>query len=165
MTTTTNPSRYPRLQLVLLIYIAFVFIQSLFFKFTNSPETQYIFGTLDLWAGGLGFPGLFAPNGIFSQYVIGTAELVASTLLVASLAPRLRVVRAYAALMAIAVISGAIVFHLFTPLGVAVQNTDGTSDGGLLFALACGVWLSSATLLWLNREALPLPGAARKAHV
>ena len=39
---------------VLTLYIGFVFIQSLFFKFTNSPETQYIFGTLDTWAAGFG---------------------------------------------------------------------------------------------------------------
>ena len=37
---------------------------------------------------------------------------------------------------------GAIFFHLFTPLGVAVVNTDGSSDGGELFLLACGVWLA-----------------------
>ena len=68
------------------VYIAFVFIQSLFFKFTDSPETRYIFGTLDTWAAGLGFPGLFAPTGPFSQYAVGSAELVASMLLLAGLA-------------------------------------------------------------------------------
>ena len=67
-------------------YIAFVFFQSLFFKFTDSPETHYIFGTLDTWAAGLGFPGLFAPNGLFSQYAVGSAELVTSMLLLAGLA-------------------------------------------------------------------------------
>jgi hypothetical protein len=43
------------LPIILTLYIAFVFIQSLFFKFTNSPETQYIFGTLDAWGGSLGW--------------------------------------------------------------------------------------------------------------
>ena len=37
------------LPIALTLYIAFVFIQSLFFKFTDSPETQYIFGTLEAW--------------------------------------------------------------------------------------------------------------------
>lgn len=137
---------------VLTLWIAFVFVQSLFFKFTNSPETQYIFGTLDAWAGGLGFPGLFAPSGIFSQYVIGSAELVASSLLLVSLLPRFGWLRPVGALMAMGVISGAILFHLFTPLGVAVPNADGTSDGGLLFAMAVSVWLSAAALLWLSRD-------------
>jgi hypothetical protein len=63
------------------------------------------------------------------------------------------------------VISGAIFFHLFTPLGVSVLNTDGTRDGGLLFAMACAVWLSAAALLWLDRDRLlgllPLAGSRR----
>jgi uncharacterized membrane protein YphA (DoxX/SURF4 family) len=64
------------------LFIAFVFIQSLFFKFTGSPETVYIFeGKLDPWAASLGFPGLFAPGGIFSAKVVGAMELIASVLL------------------------------------------------------------------------------------
>ncbi|MGW8188926.1 MULTISPECIES: hypothetical protein [Sphingomonas] len=152
-----------RIQIVLVLYVAFVFVQSLFFKFTNSPETVYIFGTLDEWAGGLGLPGLFAPNGIFSQYVIGSAELVASAALLASLSARFRSLRPYAALLSMGVISGAILFHLFTPLGVSVLNADGTRDGGLLFGMACGVWLASAALIWLNRDRVALPGALRRA--
>jgi hypothetical protein len=145
-------------QFVFVIFIAFVFIQSLFFKFSNSPETQYIFGTLDLWASGLGFGGVFATDGIFSQYVIGTFELIASVALLASLVPAMRGLRPWAALLALGVISGAIFFHLFTPLGVSVVNTDGTRDGGELFALACGVWASAAMLIGLNRDRLPFIG-------
>jgi hypothetical protein len=136
------------------VYIAFVFIQSLFFKFTDSPETRYIFGTLDTWAAGLGFPGLFAPNGPFSQYAVGSAELVASVLLLAGLATGRVLLQGAGALMALGVISGAISFHLFTPLGVQVVNTDGSLDGGQLFALACGVWIASAGILALRRSAL-----------
>lgn len=139
---------------VLTLYIAFVFIQSLFFKFTNSPETQYIFGTLDAWGASLGWPGLFAQTGIFSQYVVGTGELIASALLLAGLTTAFRVLRPIGAVMAVGVISGAIFFHLFTPLGVSVLNTDGTRDGGELFALACGVWVAGATLLWLSRDVI-----------
>ena len=143
-----------RVQIALIIFVAFVFIQSLFFKFTNSPETQYIFGTLDSWAGNFGFAGLFAPGGLFNAKVIGTAELIASGLLVFSLIKGPGLLRAIGALMGIGVISGAIFFHLFTPLGVAVRNTDGTSDGGLLLGMACGVWISCALLLLLNRQPL-----------
>lgn len=137
---------------LLTLWIAFVFIQSLFFKFTDSPETTHIFGTLDGWAASLGFPGLFAPGGLFSAHVVGSAELVASILLLLSLFARLHWLRPIGALMALGVISGAILFHLFTPLGVAVVNADGSSDNGLLFAMAVSVWLSAATLLWLSRE-------------
>ncbi len=139
---------------VLTLFIAFVFIQSLFFKFTDSPETQYIFGTLNAWAGGLGFPGLFAHKGIFSQYVVGTAELVASCSLLVGVITRKPLVHGAAALLSMGVISGAIFFHLFTPLGVQVLNTDGTLDGGELFSLACGVWLASAAIVWLRRADL-----------
>lgn len=142
------------LPVALVLWISFVFIQSLFFKFSGSPETQHIFGTLDIWATDLGFPGLFAPDGLFSAHVIGSMELVASALLLASLLPRLGGLRPWGALLALGVISGAILFHLFTPLGVAVPNADGSSDGGLLFAMAVSVWLSAATLLWLSRGQL-----------
>lgn len=138
----------------LTLYIAFVFIQSLFFKFADSPETQYIFGTLEAWGASLGWPGLFAHDGIFSQYVVGTGELIASGLLLLGLTMRLRFLRPVGAAMAMGVISGAIFFHLFTPLGVSVLNTDGTRDGGELFALACGVWISAALLLWLSRDTI-----------
>jgi uncharacterized membrane protein YphA (DoxX/SURF4 family) len=137
---------------VLTVYVAFIFIQSLFFKFTDSPETQYIFGTLNAWAGTLGAPGLFAPRGIFSQYVVGTFELIASSVLLIGYFLRKPVVHAFGALMSMGVISGAIFFHLFTPLGVQVLNTDGTLDGGELFTLACGVWVSSLVILILRRS-------------
>ncbi len=120
--------------LVLSLYIAFVFVQSLFFKFTGSPESIYIFSTLRDWSG----IAIFEP---FGRWLIGTSELVASILL---FIPRLRI---WGAGMALAIISGAIVFHLFTPLGIEIMG-----DGGLLFALACGVWISSAIILFLSRS-------------
>jgi hypothetical protein len=131
---------------VLSLWIAFVFVQSLFYKFSNAPETQHIFGTLDAWGAQHGFPGLFAPPGIFSQYVIGSAELVAASLLLLSLLPRLRMLRPFGAAASVAVISGAIVFHLFTPLGIVIDG-----DGGLLFGMACSVWIAGVILLLQSR--------------
>jgi len=119
---------------VLSAYIAFVFVQSLFFKFTGSEESIFIFSTLRDWSG----IGLFEP---FGRFFIGASELVASILL---FVPRLRFVGAG---MALGIISGAILFHLFTPLGVEIKG-----DGGLLFALACGVWLSSVAILLIERD-------------
>ncbi len=148
---------------LLTAYVAFVFIQSLFFKFTGSPETVYIFQVkLDPWAASLGFKGVFAPGGIFSAKVVGTMELIASSLLIAGafLASQ-RLVQVAGAALGLGVISGAIFFHLFTPLGIAVVNTDGSSDGGELFMLACGVWLACAALLWIRRTTwLPLVARA-----
>ena len=139
---------------ILTLFVAFVFIQSLFFKFTGSPETVYIFeGKLDPWAASLGFKGIFAPGGIFSAKVVGSAELVASILVLAgAFIASQRLVQVAGVALGLGVISGAIFFHLFTPLGIAVVNTDGSSDGGELFTLACGVWISCALLLWIRRD-------------
>jgi hypothetical protein len=116
------------------LYIAFVFVQSLFFKWTGSAESIFIFSTLRDWSG----IGLFEP---FGRFFIGFCELIASILL---FVPRARI---WGAGMAIVIISGAITFHLFTPLGVEIMG-----DGGELFILACGVWLASATILLIHRR-------------
>ena len=51
------------------------------------------------------------------------------------------------------VMSGAIFFHLFTPLGVVrVVDAAGNTDGGVLFLMACGVWLGSVVLLYIDRQ-------------
>lgn len=145
------------LPIVLTLYVGFVFIQSLFFKYAGAPETVHIFGTLDKWAeDSFGVSGLFNPGGIFSAYVIGTAELVASTLLLSGLFLKKPVLHTLGAAVGIAIMSGAIFFHLFTPLTTVVANPElgVESDGGLLFAMACGVWLSCAVLLWLNRTTI-----------
>ncbi len=123
-----------------------VFLDSLRFKFTNAPETQTIFGKLDGWAAGFGAEGLFAQTGLFSQYVIGSAELVAATLLIASLIPAFRRLRVLGAMIAAAVMTGAVSFHLFTPLGI-----DPNNDGAGLFAMAVVVWVSSIAMLLAGR--------------
>ncbi|GAB5413749.1 MAG: hypothetical protein Cons2KO_13520 [Congregibacter sp.] len=134
------------------LYIAFVFVQSLFFKFAGAPETVHIFSTLDSWAEStFGITGLFLPPGPFNAYVIGSAELVASALLLLGLRDTLRPLNTLGAIFSLGIISGAICFHLFTPLGVDVQG-----DGGLLFAMAVGVWLAAAFLAVRGREYLPL---------
>lgn len=119
---------------VLSAYIAFVFVQSLFYKFTGSEESIFIFSTLREWSG----ISLFEPAG---RWIIGSAELVASILLFVPGATIL------GAAMAIGIMTGAIFFHLFTPLGIEIMG-----DGGELFALACGVWISGWIILWLQRN-------------
>lgn len=128
---------------LLSLLISAVFIQSLFFKFRGAPETQHIFGTLDKWAADtFGLSGLFLPPGPFNAYVIGTAELIASLLLLLGLMFSRWLFTGLGALLALGVMTGAIFFHLFTPLGTEVQG-----DGGFLFAMACTVWVSALILL------------------
>ncbi len=113
------------------IGVAAILVQTLFFKFTAAPESVYIFTTLGL-----------EPWGRIGS---GAVELVAALLLLLPAAVAL------GALLALGTISGALFAH-FTQLGIEVQG-----DGGLLFALACAVFLACATLLWMHRRDLPLP--------
>ena len=115
-------------------YIAVVFVQSLFFKFTGAPESIYIFSTLRDWSG----IALFEPAG---RWIIGLCELTASILL---FVPRTRI---FGAALAIGIMTGAIFFHLVSPIGVVILG-----DGGELFALACGVWISGWIILALSRD-------------
>ena len=133
----------------LTLFASAVFLDSLRFKFTDHVNTQEIFGALDGWAASFGARGLFGHTGLFSQYVIGSAELVASVLLLAGLARRFQPLGVMGSLIGLAVMTGAVSFHLFTPLGV-----DPNHNGGGLFMAACGVWLSMAALLVLRRKTL-----------
>ena len=129
------------------VVAALVFLDSLRFKFTNAPETQTIFGKLNDWAASLGAEGLFAQTGLFSQYVIGTAELFAAACLLLGIIPALRRLQTIGYLIAAAVMSGAVSFHLFTPLGV-----DPNNDGGLLFVMAMVIWIGSIVMLIVRRK-------------
>jgi hypothetical protein len=122
-----------------------IFTDSLRFKFTDHPKTQVIFGALNEWAASLGAGGLFAHTGLFSQYVIGSAELLASALLMIGLVPGLARLNALGAMVAVAVMSGAVGFHLFTPLGI-----DPNHDGGGLFMAAATLLIGSLVLLALR---------------
>lgn len=114
------------------IGVAVILAQTLFFKFTAAPESVYIFSTLGLEPWG--------------RIASGAAELVAALLLV------IPATAALGALIALGVIVGALGAHL-TRLGIEVQG-----DGGLLFGLACAVFVGSALVVWLRRGELPLVG-------
>ena len=131
----------------LAIFVAIVFVQSLFFKFTNSFETQHIFTTIGDWMGSIGLPAFIASGlAAWGGYTVGSVELIASILLI------MRRTQALGALIGFFVISGAIFFHLFTPLGVSVVIDEaGNRDGGQLFALAVGVFISTILIMWLRR--------------
>lgn len=123
---------------ILAVWIAFVFVQSLFFKFTGSAETRHIFGVLGEWSG---LPWFAAYGG----YGVGTAELIAAILLFSRW-------WAWGAILAFGIMTGAIFFHLFTPLGIAMPVfvegvKTGETDGGLLFIMACMTWLASLILI------------------
>ncbi len=111
---------------------AVILFQTLFFKFSGAKESVYIFTAVGM-----------EPWGRIGS---GVVELLASILL---LVPRTVV---YGALTSLAVISGAIFFHL-TKLGIALPAVD---DKGELFALAVVVFACSAGVLILHRHELPV---------
>jgi hypothetical protein len=115
------------------ILTAVILLQTLFFKFTGAPESVYIFTKVGA-----------EPVGRIGS---GVVELIAAILL---LVPATVTI---GALLALGVISGAIVSHL-TILGIEVMG-----DGGLLFSLALVVFVSSTTVLYLRRAELPFIGA------
>lgn len=130
----------------LVIWAAFVLIQSLFFKFQGHEETRIIFNTIADWMAETGFLA-WAADSFASKggYAVGSVELVAAVLL---LVPG---TRTYGAIITLVIISGAIFFHLFTPLGIdRVIDNQGKTDGGTLFYMACSVWLSSAAIIALQ---------------
>jgi uncharacterized membrane protein YphA (DoxX/SURF4 family) len=131
------------------IFMAVIFIDSLFFKFTDAPETQVIFSQkLDGWAADFGAPGLFGYTGLFSQYVIGSIELLASILLLVGILPKFHRLQAMGAAAGVLVMLGAVSFHLFTPLG-----TDPNNDGGGLFiAAVTNLIFGLLMLFWFRRK-------------
>lgn len=134
------------------IFISAIFVDSLRFKFTGHETPQHIFETLRDWSG----IGLFYPAG---PWVIGLAELAAATLLilipVACLIMKkdrlLKLSQAAGALIALGVMSGAIIFHLFTPLGIATpvewSNGEPTKFSNALFYSACASWVFALIIL------------------
>src|SRR3989449_11305031 len=115
---------------VLRITAAIILLQTLFFKFTAAPESVYIFTKVGA-----------EPWGRIGS---GVVELIAAVLL---LIPRTCWLGAG---LALGVMAGAIISHL-TILGVEVQD-----DGGLLFALAMIVFVTSGVVAFIHRRSVPI---------
>ena len=110
------------------IIAALIMLQTLYFKFTGAEESIYIFSTLGI-----------EPYGRIGS---GIAELIASVLIL------IPATTGFGALIAVGVMSGAILSHL-TKLGIVVKD-----DGGQLFIYAIIVFVSSAILLYIYRNQL-----------
>ena len=113
---------------ILRLLAAIILLQTLYFKFSAAPESIYIFSKIGMEPWGRIGSGIF--------------ELIAGILI---LIPATTV---FGALLAIALMSGAVFFHL-TRLGISVQN-----DGGQLFIYALVVFVSSGVLAIIYRRDL-----------
>ena len=74
---------------------------------------------------------------------------VASMEIAAGLLVLIPATQGFGALFAMGIMAGAIVFHLFTPLGV-----DPYGDGGQLFKEACFTFIVASIVAFLRRDAL-----------
>lgn len=108
------------------IFVALVYLQTLYFKFSAHPDSVYIFSTLGIEPAG--------------RILVGILEGITAALV---LIPKTRLP---GAILSIGVISGAVLAHL-GPLGIEVNE-----DGGSLFLLAVLVLMASLAILFLRLE-------------
>jgi len=115
-------------------WIAFIFVWYLQFKFTGNDGSVWLFTIITDWLHLHGYEKVM-------RIGTGSAELIASILLFD------RLLQPVGAFLALCIMTGAIFFHLFSPLGV-----DPYKDGGVLFHQACSVWLASVVILAIRRR-------------
>jgi uncharacterized membrane protein YphA (DoxX/SURF4 family) len=108
------------------VVAAVIMLQTLFFKFTASPESVYIFTKVGIEPWG--------------RIGTGIAELVAAVLLL------IPATVSIGAVVGIGLMLGAIATHVGI-IGISVMD-----DGGLLFFYACMVLLSCSISLLLHKD-------------
>jgi len=124
---------------LLALWIAYIFVWYLQYKFTGADGSVWLFTVLTDW---LGVSGYEKPMRIG----VGSAELLAAILVL------IRRTQVLGAALSAGIMAGAIFFHVVSPLGI-----DPYEDGGVLFTEACLVLLAALAILWLRRdEALDL---------
>ena len=111
------------------IVAAIIMLQTLYFKFTASPESVFIFTTVGIEPWG--------------RWLVGALELVASILLFIPATVWL------GAVLAIGLMAGAMGMHV-TLLGIEVQG-----DGGQLFTYAAIVLVCACYVFWISRKTIP----------
>lgn len=107
------------------VLAALILLQTLFFKFSASPESVAIFSQLGVEPWG--------------RVLTGILELIASILL---LVPK---TRPFGAITAVGLMAGALGAHIFV-IGIESQG-----DGGYLFFLAITVFIAALIVLIIHR--------------
>jgi uncharacterized membrane protein YphA (DoxX/SURF4 family) len=116
------------------LYIAGILLWYEQYKLTGNPGSVWLFTVLSDW---LFLDGHEKPFRLF----VASMEIAASILVV------IPYTRMWGAAFALGVMSGAIFFHLASPLGI-----DPYHDGGALFKEACTVWLCATFILLSYRQ-------------
>lgn len=134
---TTQLSRLARLLTwPAALYIAFIFLWYEQYKLTGNQGSVDLFTVITDWLYLDGYEKPF-------RLTVAIAEIIASVLVVIPLS------RMYGAILSFGIISGAIFFHVVSPLGI-----DPYDDGARLFKEACAVWLCSVFILASYRAEL-----------
>ncbi len=115
------------------LFIAGVLLWYEQFKLSGNEGSVMLFTTLATW---LHIPAYEQPF----RLGVAWAEIAASVLVINQPS------RMWGAGGALALMSGAIFFHLASPLGV-----DPYDDGAMLFKQACAVWVAAALILVVYR--------------
>ena len=115
------------------VYVAFIFLWYEQYKLTGAEGSVDLFTTLTDWAGLHGHEK-------FMRIGVASCEIIASIFIL------IPPVQGLGAIGGIMLMSGALFFHLVTPLG-----TDPYVDGGILFKEACSVWTVSWIVLFWRR--------------
>ena len=133
MTNTHPPLAriLPLLAWAAAIWIAYEFT---FYQQYKLAGPTLVFERLSEWSG--------IPERPFRLFV-SAMEAVAAVLV---LIPR---TQGFGGLFSLGIMSGAIFFHLFTPLGV-----DPYEDGAMLFKEACFTWVMAALVCFVRRDDL-----------
>ena len=125
------------------LYIAFILMWYEQFKLTGNAGSVELFTTLATW---LHIPDYEKPF----RLTVAVAEICAAVLVV------IPATRILGAALTLGLMSGAIFFHVASPLGI-----DPYDDGAVLFREACATWASAMFILFAFRhEALALLKAA-----
>ena len=104
-----------KISFFLRLIVSVILLQSLYFKFGGHAQAVHVFSTLGVEPWG--------------RYLLGSLELIVAIGLLFSKTQIL------ASLATLGLMTGAIAYHLFTPLGIEVQWV-GNNDGGQLFFMA-----------------------------
>ncbi len=116
------------------VYVAFIFLWYEQYKLTGAEGSTDLFTTLTDWLGLHGHEK-------FMRIGVASCEIIASIFIL------IPPVQGLGAIGGIMLMSGALFFHLVTPLGV-----DPYGDGGILFKEACSVWTVSWVVLFWQRD-------------
>jgi len=150
-------------------WTSFVFLNSLRFKFdTTALEPAHIFNTIGTWISDVISPALGNLFSSFGQYAVGISELLTAFLLLLPIIlwKKRRQFHFWGALLAVGVMTGAIFFHLATPLGwhptwavsgpdecaaLYLEATKQCSDTFLANA-ALSIFIGGLIVAFLNRK-------------